>query len=227
MLEPTSADTPEIRIEKEKLRLEEVKQRFDVWSKHEDIAMHFNDLTLRLRLQALAGVGASALIAGSIFTHQGQIELQQIGVFLIAVSGVWAAIFCLDWFYYHALLKAAANSIVELEKSMPDVSLSKRIEDEVKGGRTARSAFYAIIFLLLAGGGIALVSVPSKASAATSDTCIKLCGRPCAECATPATPPSGQRPDAGPPVTLPSAAPTTLMENTDLPRSHPTRAANG
>lgn len=31
---------------------------FEVWTKYEDIAMHFNDLLIKLRTQALGGVAA-------------------------------------------------------------------------------------------------------------------------------------------------------------------------
>jgi hypothetical protein len=39
----------------------------DLWAKYEDIAMHFNDLLIRLRTQALAAVAALITLVG-IFT---------------------------------------------------------------------------------------------------------------------------------------------------------------
>jgi hypothetical protein len=40
----------------------------DLWAKYEDITMHFNDLLIRLRTQALAGVAALSTLVG-IFTR--------------------------------------------------------------------------------------------------------------------------------------------------------------
>jgi hypothetical protein len=43
---------------------------FEVWKKYEEITMHFNDLLMRLRTQALAAVAALATIVG-IFSKAG------------------------------------------------------------------------------------------------------------------------------------------------------------
>jgi hypothetical protein len=43
---------------------------FDVWDKYEAIAMHFNDLLIELRTQALAAVAALSTIIG-IFSKSG------------------------------------------------------------------------------------------------------------------------------------------------------------
>ena len=45
-------------------RNEEVWPVFEVWKKYEEITMHFNDLLMRLRKQALAAVAALATIVG-------------------------------------------------------------------------------------------------------------------------------------------------------------------
>ena len=37
-----------------------------LWAKYEDIAMHFNDLILRWRLQAIGGVAALVTLAGFV-----------------------------------------------------------------------------------------------------------------------------------------------------------------
>jgi hypothetical protein len=50
-----------------------VKHEIDVqclWEKYEDIAMHFNDLLIRLRTQSLAGVAALSALVG-IFSKDG------------------------------------------------------------------------------------------------------------------------------------------------------------
>jgi hypothetical protein len=43
---------------------------FELWEKYEQIAMHFNDLLIKLRTQALAGVAAISAIVG-VFAKSG------------------------------------------------------------------------------------------------------------------------------------------------------------
>jgi len=162
-MQTTSNVNDPLQLEREKLQLEVTKQNQSQWAKYEDIAMHFNDLTMRLRLQALAGVGAAALIAGGISTHQGQLDERQIGIFLMAMSLIWAGIYLLDVYYYQALLKGAVAAIVDLEKSLPGVDLSTKIEQAVgRGGRWGRRAFYGFAFFLLFFGGLALLIFAPK-----------------------------------------------------------------
>lgn len=44
------------------------KEYFDTWKKYEDIAMHFNDLIIRLRIQSIGGIAALAAILGIFLT---------------------------------------------------------------------------------------------------------------------------------------------------------------
>jgi hypothetical protein len=46
----------------------------ELWEKYEEIAMHFNDLLIRLRTQALGGVAALSAIVG-IFGKSGTAAL--------------------------------------------------------------------------------------------------------------------------------------------------------
>jgi uncharacterized membrane protein len=170
---------------------EREKHLIEIWAKHEDVAMHFNDLTLRLRLQALAGVGAAALIAGSVFSHQGRIELQQVGWFLVALSIIWAGIGLLDAFYYQALLKGAVVSIKEVEKNLPSVKLSTIIENNVGyGGKVARALFYGSTGLLLLGGGISLVRLDKGPSPIPEPVCASICQTPCTSASSTALQPA-------------------------------------
>ncbi len=41
-----------------------------LWEKYEDIAMHFNDLLMRLRTQTLAGIAAVSALVG-VFAKEG------------------------------------------------------------------------------------------------------------------------------------------------------------
>ena len=140
-------------------------EKIQLWAKHEDVAMHFNDLTMRLRLQALAGVGAATLVAGGISTHQGQLDMRLLGAFTMAISFVWIGIWALDRFYYQRLLKGAVSRIVELERWTPSLRLSTRIEEHVmQRGRSARGVFYWLIFALLFAGGIILLKFGASTS---------------------------------------------------------------
>ena len=40
---------------------------FKLWSKYEDIAMHFNELLIKLRVQALGGLTISVTLVTAIF----------------------------------------------------------------------------------------------------------------------------------------------------------------
>jgi hypothetical protein len=40
------------------------KERMELWGKYEDIAMHFNELLIRLRTQALGAVATIVTAAG-------------------------------------------------------------------------------------------------------------------------------------------------------------------
>lgn len=149
-----AAERSDDEVEREGWEKLEPAQKLELWAKHEDIAMHFNDLAMRLRLQALAGVGAATLAAGGIFTHQGQIDVRNLGRFLVAASVAWIAIWLLDQFYYQPLLKGAVEQIVRIETWTPGLKLSTTIEKVVgAGGRYARRAFYVLIFLILAVAG--------------------------------------------------------------------------
>ena len=135
---------------------------FAVWAKHEDIAMHFNDLSMRLRLQALGGVGAASLIAGTIFSKEGHLDLKLFGLFLAAMAVVWFAIFLLDFFYYQALLKGAVVAIREIEAASSALRLSTHVESKVgSGGRVARVMFYILVFTMLAAGAFVSLRQPT------------------------------------------------------------------
>src|SRR3954453_20225100 len=79
-----------------------VTQNIDVqklWSKYEDIAMHFNDLLMRLRTQSLAGIAAVSALVG-IFSKTSiaevKTELLVAEAIFIAMGVFWVAIWCLD-----------------------------------------------------------------------------------------------------------------------------------
>jgi hypothetical protein len=142
---------------------------FKLWSKYEDVTIHFNDLILRLRFQALAGVaGLSALVG--VFGR----DVEDVNMRSAVVSGVffllalfWVAIWALDRFYYDKLLCGAVHALLNLEKFTKEpkaslqIDLSTSIEDSFLGtvrlkhpgrGKDGRSWFYGIVFVALLGG---------------------------------------------------------------------------
>jgi len=146
----------------------------DVWEKYEDIAMHFNDLLIRLRTQALAAVAAIATLV-TIFGKTGadpklSWELAALIFSLLAVF--WVAIWIIDFCYYNRLLIGAVAAILDIETLSEDamhirqIDISTKIERAVaREGKRLPSdwyrffnlhlgtwAFYVLVFVTLIGG---------------------------------------------------------------------------
>jgi len=144
---------------------------FEVWKKYEDIAMHFNDLLIKLRTQALAAVAALTTIIG-IFAKSTTAEASwQMVAFAFAILIVfWIAIWILDFCYYNPLLIGAAEALFKIEKESEgklrtlNLDLSITIRDAVAGKAPTstrdwklvrgRWAFYVLVFVALASGFI-------------------------------------------------------------------------
>lgn len=141
-----------------------------LWAKYEDIAMHFNDLLMRLRSQSLAGIAAISTLVG-IFTREGIASVHMdwlvATAMFVAMGFFWAAIFCLDFFYYNRLLHGAVAAITALEDpakklAIDRIDISTTIEAEfqkpVFKGKLWRFNgvlfFYGIVFLLIICGAL-------------------------------------------------------------------------
>lgn len=139
---------------------------FDVWQKHQDIAMHFNDLILRLRTLSLGGIAALAGL-GAGLAHGPTNEAIRWGILagtFATLSIVWVAIWILDFLYYNRLLLGAVEALIHLEKLsknqalVAELQLSTIIEKAVtnkpshSGGSLGRWLFYVLIFLALLSG---------------------------------------------------------------------------
>jgi len=148
---------------------------YDVWAKYEEIAMHFNDLLIRLRIQALAGVAALSTLVG-IFAKtdpsggNGNWQIAT-GVFF-GLCLFWIAIWILDLRYYHKLLVGAVTALLEIEEMSENhtrirsIQMSTIIEKAVAGSldnkqftwkewinlRSGIWAFYVVVFFALASG---------------------------------------------------------------------------
>jgi hypothetical protein len=141
-----------------------------LWEKYEGIAMHFNDLLIRLRTQSLAGVAAVSAVVG-IFSKEGISDLALdwhiTRAILVALIGFWIAIWCLDIGYYNRLLGGAENAIIDLENATArestftgEIKMSRDIEAQFgklwwnhrKRSYDGVVAFYVIVLCVLFAG---------------------------------------------------------------------------
>ena len=113
-----------------------------VWKNYEDIAMHFNDLIIRLRIQSIGGIAALATVIGIILNNTNDNN----GVFnyglailaIICLMLFWVAVWLLDLRYYNRLLEGSVNAILELERNKEvfvekkEINLSSNIERAFK-----------------------------------------------------------------------------------------------
>ncbi len=115
------------------------KYYFKIWKSYEDVAMHFNDLIIRLRIQSIGGLAALTAILGiflndRIETNSNSLNYCIATIALFILIMFWVGIFFLDIFYYNRLLEGAVNGILELERSKDefvknkDINLSTNIE---------------------------------------------------------------------------------------------------
>ena len=149
-----------------------VIQKIDVqslWAKYEDIAMHFNDLLMRLRSQSLAGIAAVSVLVG-VFSKEGiadiQLDWTVAEAIFVALAVFWIAILCLDLLYYNRLLIGAVKALRALEEQTEPgrafdghIKMSTLIEAEfttISSGRTSRFGgvifFYILVFAVIVTG---------------------------------------------------------------------------
>jgi hypothetical protein len=95
--------------------------------------MHFNDLLMKLRTQALAGVAALSALVG-IF---GQTDKQATNWKMAAIVFgflicFWVAIWIIDFLYYNRLLLGAVRAILDLEENSKTQTTIKHIDVSTK-----------------------------------------------------------------------------------------------
>ena len=149
--------------------LEEFKgwSRLALWEKYQEVAMHFNDLLLKLRTSALAVVAALSTIVGLFTRSDGSLTIswEIASAIVIGLIFFWIAIWVLDFRYYNRLLLGAATALIELESKseeefVRDIKLSTRITDAVSGTHQFSRAplnyggaiFYFIVLCVLTVG---------------------------------------------------------------------------
>jgi hypothetical protein len=149
-----------------------VFDRFQVWREYERVAMHFNDLIIRLRSQSLGGVAAVATLAAVVARNDTTAELRWgllAGAFFFLCM-FWVAVWCLDIGYYNRLLSGAVDALLTIEAesqssgSVDRIVLSTKIEERVKSGggvnKGHRNTFYVIVFIaLLLGLAVAVCNL--------------------------------------------------------------------
>lgn len=142
----------------------------ELWVRYEAIAMHFNDLLIKLRTQSLAGIAAVSTIVG-VFPKTGIADAHMnwliAKAIFAAMACFWVAIWCLDLLYYNRLLDGAVNAIKKLENQTKTgetfdgvINMSTLIDEEfdtpVFNFKRPRfigvALFYGIVFLVIVAG---------------------------------------------------------------------------
>ncbi len=93
------------------------QERICLWKKYEEVAMHFNELLIRLRTQALGGVATIVTVAGFL---AGRKETEEPWTVVSAVSLLlllaWCTLWMIDVCYYSRLLRGAVNGLLKIER---------------------------------------------------------------------------------------------------------------
>jgi hypothetical protein len=115
---------------------------FSVWKEYEGVAMHFNDLLIRLRTQALGGVAALAALAAIMVRGDlaPALRWSVLSCAFVLLILFWVAVWILDMRYYNRLLHGAVKALLEIEelsrenKPISGLTLSTRIEETAEHG---------------------------------------------------------------------------------------------
>jgi hypothetical protein len=113
------------------------KAQFELWVKYEDITMHFNDLLIRLRTQALGGVATIVTAAGFLASGQAAKSAQQAWEAVMLVAGLllvgWITVWVIDVAYYNRLLRGAVLALLKLETNTKyEIDFSHTVERAVR-----------------------------------------------------------------------------------------------
>jgi len=135
---------------------------FALWVEYEKVAMHFNDLNMRLRTQAVGGLAGVVAISGFAvnFAQKSGSDAQWLIFFgsLLFFMCAWVALWLLDTNYYNKLLVGAVKAIVEHEQMTVDakspwtITLSTRIQEAVPRHRWPVHFFYIFVLIPLVIG---------------------------------------------------------------------------
>jgi hypothetical protein len=115
--------------------------KLDAWERHEKVAMHFNDLILKVRIQALGALAALVTLGGLLLKTlppSGHIPWGVVAAVLATFLAFWIAIWLLDFRYYNRLLMGAVDALLKLEDQINSgddltIEMSHKIEDSARG----------------------------------------------------------------------------------------------
>ena len=148
----------------------------ELWIEYEKIAMHFNDLLMRLRTQSLGGLGAIAATASILVTSHASPAHQSLYMFILfgTLTLAWISVGVIDLTYYDRMLLGTVGAIHELERlsatsaAVDHIKLSLAITDAVTHKKfaiatspwnTGRRLYYILIgsglLVLTASFGVA------------------------------------------------------------------------
>jgi hypothetical protein len=126
---------------------------FELWSRYEELAMHFNELLIQFRIQLLGGLAAIATVGGYLVGEKGSPGKQRFGALAVgsgALAIAWLAAATLDLLYYTQLLKGSVAAITQLEKGTT-IKMSTTIEQWVGWRDAAPWFFYGSVLIALVG----------------------------------------------------------------------------
>lgn len=127
------------------------EHRLALWQKYEDVAMHFNDLIMRWRLQAVGGLAAIVTAVGFASSETAQLVMRYRTLRLASFTLIfaWTAVAAIDLFYYRRLLEGAVSALRDLEKGTY-ITLTGTVDNEALGGGVwAPYAFYGLVYVPL------------------------------------------------------------------------------
>src|SRR5258708_7784686 len=99
--------------------------------------MHFNDLLIRLRTQALGGVATIVTAASFLTSRQSTSSPSEpwgeVAAVSILLLFAWATIWMIDVCYYSRLLRGAVVALLEIEKlTKGRINFSHTVEQVVR-----------------------------------------------------------------------------------------------
>jgi len=108
------------------------RQLVELWKKYEDVAMHFNDLIMRWRLQAIGGLAGLVTLAGFVVGDAGTLVVRYRAMLILSsvLICAWTGVALIDLLYYRRLLHGAVKALLALEAANPQIALSTSIEHE-------------------------------------------------------------------------------------------------
>ena len=147
-------------------------QTVELWKKYEDVAMHFNDLIMRWRLQAIGGLAGLVTLAGFVVGDAETVLVRYRAMLILTgmLTFGWLGVACIDLFYYRRLLQGAVDAILELETQVKAISLSTKIEAKARpGSEIAPWMFYISgllpLLLIIVWAIFQLSSLPAESTA--------------------------------------------------------------